>query len=386
MSKSKKVLSLALALVMALSVFAMSAFATATTPTATVTVAADVTSVANGDTVTITVKAVSAEDFYAGPMSLPITYDNTLFTFVSATINDVFGAGVTEKITNTATAGKVILTAIPKTEGAPVAPNLNGNETVIATLTFTASATEGTGTFAIDADQKSTTNPTGKFYIGSFDGSDPKTAELTTMGQTLNTVSVDVAYASADPELVLTATGTTNNIKIDTHKTFGGTYAGAVYGFPQAANNTFMNTNYLTANLEVTNGGTMSFSRSIGTSGYGTGTVISVKNSGGTTVAQYVVVIFGDVDGNGLINTNDATATKAAITNASSAPVNSVKRMAANCAGTNAATLSLINTADATAAKMYVTAPITAKKFNAAGTSTVATIAAAHYAANNYYQ
>jgi hypothetical protein len=143
-----------------------------------------------------------------------------------------------------------------------------------------------------------------------------------------------------------------------------------------------MNTNYLINNLTTTTGAltAANFGRSIGTSGYGTGTTITVGSK------VYVVIIFGDVDGNGLINTADAQAAKAAITNASLAPVGSVKRLAANCAGTNAATLNLIQTADAQAIKTYVTAPISAKKFNAAGTSTVATIAAAHFAANTYYQ
>jgi len=379
MSKSKKILSLALALVMALSVLAIGSFAAQTTPTGTVTITADNATVGNSETVTITVKASSAETFYAGPMSLPIEYDTSLFTLGTVTVADVFGAGVTEKITNTATAGKVIIAVIPKTSGSPVAPNLN-TETTIATITFTSDASNtGTGSFAIDTtDQKTTANPTGKFYIGSFDGSDPKTAELTTMGQTLSVTPVDVAVGAAEPELILTATGEANNIKIDTHKTFGGAYAGAVYGFPQAANNTFMNTNYLINNLTTTTGAltAANFGRSIGTSGWGTGTTITVGSK------VYVVIIFGDVDGNGMINVQDTAAVKSAITNASLAPVNSVKRMAANCAGTNATLLSTLNVQDTAAVKTY----ITKKTFNAAGTSTVATIAAAHYAANNFYQ
>jgi nitrogen regulatory protein PII len=380
MSKSKKILSIVLALVMALGVLAIGSFAATTTPTGTVTITADSEQVDNSETVTITVKASSSEDFYAGPMSLPITYDTTLFSLGTVTVADVFGAGTTEKITNTATAGKVIVTIIPKTDGTPVAPNLT-TETVLATITFTSDAAEtGTGTFAIDPDQKTTTNPTGKFYIGSFDGSNPKTAELTTMGQTLNTVPVEVAVGASEPELILTATGEANGIKIDTHKTFGGTYAGAVYGFPQTANNTFMNTNYLTTNLTTTTGALVAanFGRSIGASGYGTGTTITVGSK------VYVVIIFGDVDGNGLINTSDFSAAKGAITNASSAPNNSVKRMAANCSGTNAATLHLINTQDASAIKYYIGTPFSAKKFGA--TATVATISGAHFAANTYYQ
>jgi hypothetical protein len=139
-----------------------------------------------------------------------------------------------------------------------------------------------------------------------------------------------------------------------------------------------MNTNYLINNLTTTTGAltAANFGRSIGTSGWGTGTTITVGSK------VYVVIIFGDVDGNGMINVQDTAAVKSAITNASLAPVNSVKRMAANCAGTNATLLSTLNVQDTAAVKTY----ITKKTFNAAGTSTVATIAAAHYAANNFYQ
>lgn len=352
MSRSKKILSLVLALAMVLGIFSVCSFAAATTPTGTVTLVADNAQVGNSETVTITVKASASETFYAGPMSIPVTFDTTLFTLGTATINDVFGAGVTEKIVNSATAGKVILTVVPKTDGAPVAPDLSASELVIATITFTSdAAATGTGTFAVDADQKSTTNPTGKFYIGSFDGSDPKTAELTTMGQTLNTVPTDVAVGAAEPELILTATGEANGVIIDTHKTFGGAYAGVVYGFPQAATATFRSINYITTNLTTTAGAIVAgdLARTIGTAGYGTGTTITVGSK------VYVIVIFGDVTGDGLINVADTTMCRSATSNTTVCPNDSVKRMAANCANVAvAAMMHTINVADTTAIRNYV--------------------------------
>ena len=376
MSKSKKILSLALALVMVLGIFSICSFAATTTPTGTVTLVADNAQVGNSETVTITVKASASETFYAGPMSIPVTFDTTLFTLGTATINDVFGAGVTEKIVNSATAGKVILTVVPKTDGAPVAPDLSASELVIATITFTSdAAATGTGTFAVDADQKSTTNPTGKFYIGSFDGSDPKTAELTTMGQTLNTVPTDVAVGAAEPELILTATGEANGVIIDTHKTFGGAYAGVVYGFPQAAANTFRSINYITPNLTTTTGAltTANLARTIGTAGYGTGTTITVGSK------VYVIVIFGDVNGDGLINGQDTTATKNAVNGATNLAANSVPRMAANCQQVNNGTmLHTLNGQDTTAVKQYVN--------GAANKFTPATLASYQNSKNNFYQ
>jgi len=373
MSKSKKILSLALALVMALSIFSICSFAVSTN-TATVTLEASATSVGNNENVTITVKASSAATFYAGPMSIPITYNKDLFTLAGTAYEEIFGAGVTETITNTATAGKVILTVLPKTDGAPVAPDLS-TETVIATLTFTSdAAATGTGTFEIDNEQKTTDKPTGKFYIGEFSTSDPKTATLETIVGTLTRVPVDVTVGAAEPELILTATGEANGVIIDTHKTFGGAYAGVVYGFPQAANNTFRTINYITTNLTTTTGAIVAgdLARTIGTAGYGTGTTITVGSK------VYVIVIFGDVNGDGLINGLDTTATKNAVLGLATIADNSVQRMAANCHVINNGTLlHTLNGLDTTSVKNYV---IGSNKFNPA------TLASYQNSKNNFYQ
>jgi hypothetical protein len=375
MSKSKKILSLALALVMALSIFSICSFAVSTN-TATVTLEASAASVGNNETVTITVKASSAATFYAGPMSIPITYDNTLFTLVGTPAYvEIFGTGVTETITNTATAGKIILTVLPKTDGAPVAPDLS-TEKVIATLTFTSdAAATGTGTFAIDNDQKTTANPTGKFYIGEFSTDDPKTATLETIVGTLTRVPVDVNVGVAEPELILTATGEANGVIIDTNKTFGGVYAGVVYGFPQAATNTFRTINYITTNLTTTTGAltTANLARTVGTAGYGTGTTITVGSK------VYVIVIFGDVDGNGLINPQDTTALKGYVNSPATLAANSVIRMACNCQQVNNGTmLHTVNTQDTTALKAYVN--------NASNKFSPATLASYQNSKNNFYQ
>lgn len=385
MTKSKKILSLALAIVMALSVLSLSAFAAKTTPTANISVSASKeTEITNGEKITITVAATASEDYFVGPMSIPVTFDSALFTADNVVASDLFGAGTTEVVTNTTEAGKVTVVITPDTNGTPVATNLNGSSVTLFTFELTAIADAGSCDVAVLADQKTTANPTGKLYIGSFDGADARTAELTTVGQTLvldaAIVNVTIGSAMLPADLELTALGETNGIKIDTHKTFGGAYDGAVYGFPQLAPNTFLSSKYITDNLQVTNEGSLSFSKTIGSIGFGTGTLITVKNADTTESKKYIVIIFGDVDGNGQINTKDSGAVKSAITNASLAPVNSVKRMAANCFGTNGPMLNMINTSDAGAVKYF----ITNKKFSA--TSTVTTLANAHFAANTYYQ
>lgn len=309
MVKSKKILSLALAFVMALSVLTMGAFAAKTTPTATFTVSASASEVANGDEVTITVKANAIETFYAGPMSLPIEYDASLFEYVadSAAVANIYGAGTTTPAVK-AEAGKLTVALTPSTSGAVTAPDLNGANLTVFTFKLKAIGSTGSSTVAIANDQKTAANIGGKFYCGSFDGADPKTAELTEIGQTLNRVDTTISYKSAAVEpadLAIKSEFASSGIIIDTHKTFGGKFAGVVYGFtvdvkPKAT--------FYSEKLEATNGGSIEVVKSPYSArpGYGTGTTVVVKNADGSVAKTYVIVIFGDINGDGRIDSSDS--------------------------------------------------------------------------------
>ena len=387
MKNVKRIICLALALIFAVSAVSFNAFAAKTTPTATITVEADKTDkIANGDAVTVTVYAEASEDYYVGPVSIPVTYDTSLFKASEANGEKIFGADTTEISSHIDEAnGRVTVVITPNTTGEPTAPNINGNKTALYSFKLTAQADSGSCEVAVVNDLKTPSHTTGTVYMGSFDGSDPREAELTTMGQTLvidnAKVKLTIGEDTAPADLELTSKGTDASIIIDRKKTFGGQYDGAVYGFEKSGARTFMTTAYLTDNLQATNEGTLEFSRTIGKSGYGTGTLITVKNSDTSESKHYIVIIFGDVDGNGLIAIADATAVKAAISNQEMAPQNSVKRMAANCNGTVAATLDRINLQDASALKYSLTHE---NSFSAS--VTVKTLAAAHQKANTYYQ
>ena len=172
----------------------MGVFAAKTTPTATFTVSASASEVATGDEVTITVKANATETFYAGPMSLPIEYDASLFEYVadSAAVANIYGAGTTKSAVK-AEAGKLTVALTPSTSGAVTAPDLNGANLTVLTFKLKAIGTTGSSTVAIANDQKTAANIGGKFYCGSFDSADPKTAELTEIGQTLNRVDTTIS-------------------------------------------------------------------------------------------------------------------------------------------------------------------------------------------------
>lgn len=359
MVKSKKILSLALALVMALGVLTMGVFAAKTTPTATFTVSASPSEVATGDEVTITVKANATETFYAGPMSLPIEYDKSLFEYVadSATVANIYGESTTKSAVK-AEAGKLTVALTPSTSGAVTAPDLNGANLTVLTFKLKAIGSTGSSTVAIADDQKTAANIGGKFYCGSFDSANPKTAELTEIGQTLNRVPATISYKGGAVEaadLELTAKGTEDGVVIDTRITFGGQYDGAVYGFKQVNATTFRaNNNYITNSVQATNEGSLSIARSFNTAGWSTGTIITALNKDGSESKKYIVIIFGDVNCDGLINGNDTTACKNYIANPATLTRNEV-RMAANCQNVNkTAMLYILNGNDTTAIKNYV--------------------------------
>ena len=302
MVKSKKILSLALALVMALGVLTMGVFAAKTTPTATFTVSSSASEVANGDEVTITVKANATETFYAGPMSLPIEYNASLFEYVadSATVANIYGAGTTKSAVK-AEAGKLTVALTPSTSGAVTAPDLNGANLTVLTFKLKAIGTTGSSTVAIANDQKTAANIGGKFYCGSFDSANPKTAELTEIGQTLNRVDTTISYKSAGkPELVLTDRGTEMGTVIDRTSTCND-YAGYVYGIDTLNDGEdildFVKTDVGSVEVVENEDGMVS-----------TGATIVLKDAKGEVVETYVFVYFGDVNGDGMIDLSDSDA------------------------------------------------------------------------------
>ena len=300
MVKSKKILSLALAVVMLLSMLTIGAFAATTAPTGTFTVSSSASEVANGDVITITVKANATEDFYAGPMSLPIKYDASLFEYVanSAAISEIYGAGAT-RTSLKSDAGMLTVVLSPATSGAVTAPNLNGANLTVLTFQLKAIGSTGSSAIEIADDQKTASNVSGKFYCGSFDGSNPLTNELTAIGQTLNRVGTTVAYAAAGtPELILTDTGTEAGTVIDRTTTCND-YAGYVYGVDTLGDGAdildYVTTNVGSVEVVENDNGVVS-----------TGATIVLKDAAGEIIETYVFVYFGDVNGDGMVDLDDS--------------------------------------------------------------------------------
>lgn len=354
MTKAKKVLSLVLAVVMVAAMFAFSASAAA--QNATFTVSVDKTPVTVGEEITVTVNLET--DYYTASTNVPVYYDPAVFEFVAGSVvtTPIFGAGTTGIMSyNDAATGCLKVGFYPDTTaGDATAQMMNGT---LFTFKLRAIA-NGTSDIALHAeDQKSATNVGGALYCGAYASSEPDNNPAT-VGQafTIKNTTATVGSTMEPADLELTATGATDGVVIDTRMTLGGQYAGVVYGFKQINNTTFRaNNNYIKNSVQATNGGSIEIARSFNTLGWSTGTTITVKNSDGSDSGKvYVVVIFADVNCDGLINGNDTTACKAYAAKPATL-TNLVIRLAANCQNLgNATMLYNVNGNDTTAVKAYV--------------------------------
>lgn len=317
---SKKVIGALLAIVMVLSVFSFTVFAASTgydnDPSHKQTWGLANKTGSNG---TYTVDVLLSTTYDVGPLQFKLEG-------IDAVTEVKVGSGYYSATAYANASG--LISIIPDTSATVAVKTLT--KAVVATVTYTSTSN---ATPSIKDEEKNASNPQGTLMAAFADGNGYLNGSDFLVGQEATVIALDgewpdVSVDAAD--LVKTASAEAG-VLIDKTHTFGGAYTGVVFGFTQVEGNTFSSDAYLTKNLEATNGGSLAFSRSIGKMGYGTGTVITVKNADGSEAAKYVVVIFGDVDGNGLTNVNDTKATQKAAKDATVYADNSVQRMAANC-------------------------------------------------------
>ena len=297
MTKAKKAISVVLAVVMIAGLFAFGAFAA--DQNATITVSASETQVEVGATVTVTVAATT--DYYAAATSVPVYYDTAAFDLVPDSVTpstDLYGAGYTDTAINTTEAGCVMVAFIPKAGG--TAKQLSN--TTLFTFQLTAKANAQASPIATKAeDQKTATNIGGKLYLGAYSTADVNTATVTAVGQEFSLTNTAVTIGSAAaPELQLSETGSAAGVIIDRVS-----YCADGNGFVYGIDNVYSDTDIL--NNLTTPAGSIRVTANEAYSAFSTGAKIELLNANGDVVETYYYIFFGDANGDGWVDTNDAT-------------------------------------------------------------------------------
>lgn len=306
---SKKILSVVLALVLVMTTFAVSAFAVGgygyeddNTKTQTW---------ALGEPVEI------SEGVYSVDVSLTANYVVGAISFQvispGATENDdaLVGAtltGVTKgtaltfdaNIQKNSTSGLVVIIPEPENEDEEGVNLTNGG--VVATLTFTLTAESAQ--IAIKNDPKTKTNKGGDLIAVRLDDNNLTTATWI-YGQTVNSVGATKTLggaATVAPELAV-IDGTIGVINTD-YTEYGVDYNacdGYIYGVEPENGET------IDSVFEVIGDGDWEIIPNEAGYDCGTGALVNVLDLEGNVVATYVLIIFGDIDGDGQITSFDGS-------------------------------------------------------------------------------
>lgn len=286
MTKAKKAVSLALAVVMVLTAFAFNAFASIPGNVDFTVTSSKTASVKANDVLTITVKAMT--DYNLGTLSVPVHFDATLFEYVAGSFTpatDVYGAVANAQITqlDTSKAGVFKVSMYPDKRVAGAVANVYSTAKQLFTFQLKAKAeVTATKTIGLDIanDQKTATNY-GELIASAFATSNVKLPQ-TEVGQKMSGTNATITGSAPVLPAIQAKAGKTG--VIDTTRRY-------VYGITPGAN--------VADYFEATNGGTLQIS------GNGTGATVKLMN-GSTVVETYTVIIFGDVTGDALVDSNDA--------------------------------------------------------------------------------
>lgn len=322
MSKTRKLLSVVLALVMVVSMLAVSVNAASyyyesdedkANYTQTWGLS---TPVKNADG-TYSVDVSLTTNYATGPIQFVLTNTNsTVASIKSVTLGAAIPASYNADIHVGKSSGKVMINSDTSSGSAITATEING---VIATVVYTYSGS-GSATIAIKNDAKSATNVAGTLIAARMSNANIVTGNPIT-GQTVTSVGNSVTIgAVAKPTLaviqkfddegnditlgVIDKTRTAKMWDDDNLTPVEGdtTYTGYIYGVEPEYGETVEDI------FEVKNGGSLSYTYLDPESETeGTGTVVNVLDTDGVTVLEtYVLVIFGDVNGDGAVDASDA--------------------------------------------------------------------------------
>ena len=303
---SKKILSIVLALALALSCFAVSAFAIGSIAyesdedAALYNQAWALESTNSGNV--YTVKVLLTADYDVGPIQFKVnkTVNKGTITLTNAVAGDAIPATWTADVSFSDTTGKVAV--IPNPEETGAYGIANPNKACVAVLTYEVSD-GAAGSLVIDvADAKNADKPNGTLIAARMDDKNVVTSTAYT-GQTVSQDTNTVTIGSAAPTLaVIDGTiGVIDTSRTVLDETAGTECDGYVYGIEP------FNFETVDAVFEVVGDGTLNVEANAYGSTEGTGAMVQVLDAAGEVVAEYVLVVFGDVDGDGAVTTLDAS-------------------------------------------------------------------------------
>ncbi len=309
MSKTRKLLSVLVALMMVVSMFALTANAAGYENEEDAALYTQDWAlgepVDNGDG-TWSVDVYLTTNYGTGPIQFVLTNtDTSVAAIQSVTLGDAIPADYNATVSVSKAKGKVMIIADTAGTGTITAEEIDG---VIATVVYTY-AGEGTAKIAIEDNAKSATNPAGTLIAARMGDGDVVTGEPIT-GQTV-TVGDSVIIGGGEAEAptlgvidgtigVIDTTRTSEYCDEDGYALDEGTFTGYIYGVEPEAGET------VDAIFEVVGDGELEIVANEAGSEAGTGTIVNVLDTNGDVVETYVLVIFGDVNGDGFVDASDS--------------------------------------------------------------------------------
>lgn len=301
MKNKNKIIAIIVAIVLVVSVFVIGTVAN--TKNTSIAISIDKTELTAGQSATVTVTA--SADYPVATASIPVFYDKTLVTVSNATAT-VTGYAVAEVTTDSNAvdsskiyantnidSGKFGFVLVTYIGGANDTVKTLENATVL-TFTITAKA-DVSGQALVECvteSAKTEENVAGMLYFGT-----------TTSGNTITSIpenveNIDVSNASTSATII---TGGADLVaKADMPTVIDATNK-YIYGITPGDNIE----DYITVN----NGSYELVANSSGKTN-GTGATVNVKDASGTVVDTYTIIIFGDVNGDGVITAADYSSIK----------------------------------------------------------------------------
>ncbi|MBO5943867.1 MAG: dockerin type I repeat-containing protein [Clostridia bacterium] len=297
MKNKNKIIAIVVAAVLIISAFIVGTVAN--TNSASVSITIDKTELSAGETATVTVK--STTNFPVATASIPVFYDKTLVSVsnITATLTDYAISNVTTDATATDSSKIYANTEIDSSKyGFVLVTYIGGANDTVATveeatiLMFTITAkTDMTGNALIKCiteSAKTEDNVAGMLYFGTTTSG----TKITSIPENVENVNLESASSSimiVDGDAELIAKDGKSPV-IDKENKY-------VYGITPGTD--------IETYFTVKNGTLELVANSAGYKN-GTGATINVKNSSGAVIDTYTVIIFGDVDGDGVLSGTDA--------------------------------------------------------------------------------